>query len=173
MVVTMGELRLNITEEQVEEAKQQQTIFDAQKTYNKFECKTNYIGLLGEMVFNDYLKNAGVDFEWVKFNKQGWNDPDFNIGGKSIDLKTTFSEVMWMQKPKFDIYIYGHLNKEENCLVLKGWLTKEEIKRCQESGEGCKIIEREFGDSIRKDYIFETTAMYDIDWLLYFMNVTA
>ena len=64
----MKELKLPISLEQLLAAKKQQQEFDAQKTYNKFKCDTNYVGLLGEMVLNDYLKEQGVDFKWVKFN---------------------------------------------------------------------------------------------------------
>ncbi len=67
----MNELTIPISLEQLLSAKQQQKEFDAQKTYNKFKCNTNYIGLLGEMVLNDYLEAEGIDFKWVKFNKQG------------------------------------------------------------------------------------------------------
>ena len=64
----MKELKLPISLEQLLSAKKQQKEFDAQKTYDKFKCDTNYIGLLGEMVLNDYLEAEGVDFKWVKFN---------------------------------------------------------------------------------------------------------
>lgn len=163
---SMKELKLAITPAQVEEAKEKQAEFDAQKTYNKFVCKTNYIGLLGEMVFNDYLTSTGAKFEWVQFTKQGWNDPDFIIGGKSIDLKTTFSPVMWMQKEKWDIYLYAHLSKDEKTLTIKGWLPKEEITKAKASGKGCKIVNR----GSRQDWIFMPTDMYNIEWLSFILE---
>jgi len=157
----MMELTLAITPEQIQDAKRLQAEFDSQKTYNKFKCTTNYVGLLGEMIFNQYLEEQGVDFRWVEFNKTGWNDPDFIIGGKSIDLKTTFSDVMWIQKEKFDIYLFAQINKTESELTLKGWLPKEEITKAKETGQGCKIVKR--GD--RKDWIFAPIDMYNIEWL--------
>jgi len=157
----MKEIKLPISLEQLLAAKKQQEEFDAQKTYNKFKCKTNYIGLLGEMVLNDYLTENDIDFEWVKFNKQGWNDPDFIIGGQTIDLKTTFSDVMWIQDEKFDIYLYAQINKGQNELTLKGWLPKEEITKSKENGINCKKVTR--GD--RHDWIFDPLDMYDIEWL--------
>ena len=163
----MMELRLDISPLQVAAAKSEQQKFDAQKTYNKFSCKTNYIGLLGEMVLNEYLQDQGTDFEWVKFNKQGWNDPDFIIGGKTIDLKTTFSDVMWVQQEKFDIYLYAQINKEESQLMIKGWLPKEEIAKAKESGIGCKVVTR--GE--RADWIFEPVDMYNIEWLSFIEDI--
>ena len=56
----MKELTLPISLEQLLAAKQQQKDFDAQKTYDKFKCDTNYVGLLGEMVLNDYLEAEGI-----------------------------------------------------------------------------------------------------------------
>ena len=157
----MKELNLPISLEQLLAAKKQQKEFDAQKTYNKFKCDTNYIGLLGEMVLNDYLEGEGVDFKWVKFNKQGWNDPDFIIHERSIDLKTTFSDVMWIQEEKFDIYLYAQINRDQNELTLKGWLPKEEITKSKQTGINCKKVTR----GNRHDLVFEPADMFDIEWL--------
>jgi len=164
----MRELKLPISLEQLLSAKKQQKEFDAQKTYDKFKCDTNYIGLLGEMVLNDYLEAEGVDFKWVKFNKQGWNDPDFVIDNKTIDLKTTFSDVMWIQKEKFDIYLYAQINKGQNELTLKGWLSKEEIEKNKKDGINCKKVTR----GNRHDWVFEPADMFDIEWLS-FIGVNA
>ena len=95
-------MKLSITPEQIAWAKKEQAKFDAQKTHNKFKCSTNYIGLLGEVVFDQFLKDYGIEYKWIKFTKKGWKDPDFIIKNKSIDLKTTFSDSMWIQQEKFD-----------------------------------------------------------------------
>tara|TARA_R110001599_G_scaffold123981_3_gene296449 strand:- start:32 stop:541 length:510 start_codon:yes stop_codon:yes gene_type:complete len=152
----MGEIRIEIRPEQIIKAKQEQKVFDAQKTHNKFNCNTNYIGLLGEMVFNDYLTTKNFDYTWFQYTKQGWNEPDFKINGKTIDLKTTFSEVMWIQKEKFDIYIYAQINKSQTLLKIKGWLSLEDIKDAKMK-KNCKIVKREN----RIDYVFEPHFMND------------
>ena len=157
----MRELKLPISLDLLLSAKKQQKEFDAQKTYNKFNCNTNYIGLLGEMVLNEYLNKQNVDFKWVQFNKQGWNDPDFIINNKTIDLKTTFSDVMWIQKEKFDIYLYAQINKDQSELTLKGWLSKEEITKSKTDGINCKKVTRDN----RHDWIFEPSNMFDIESL--------
>jgi len=157
----MKELTLPISLDQLLSAKKQQKEFDAQKTYNKFNCNTNYIGLLGEMVLNDYLQENNVDFKWVQFTKSGWNDPDFVIANKTIDLKTTFSDVMWIQKEKFDIYLYARINKDQSELTLKGWLSKEEITKSKASGNNCKKVTR----GHRHDWVFAPSDMFDIESL--------
>ena len=80
---------------------------------------------------------------------------------KSIDLKTTFSDVMWMQKERFDIYIYSQINKEETELTLKGWLSKDEIaeRKCNE--EKCKVVFR----GNRRDWVFDPLQMFDLKLL--------
>ncbi len=108
----MPNLILYINDSQVQKAKNEQKKFDSQKTYDKFKCKTNYIGYLGELVFNEYLKTTPHKFEWVCYTKKSWKNPDFIINGKSVDLKTTFSDSMWIQNEKFDTYIYAQINKD-------------------------------------------------------------
>ena len=157
----MTNLKLKISPELLKKSKNIQKKFDAQKTHDKFNCKTNYIGLLGEMVFNEYLKKIKAEFEWEEFVKKGWSKPDFVIDEKSIDLKTTFSDVMWMQKERFDIYIYSQINKEETELTLKGWLSKDEIaeRKCNE--EKCKVVFR----GNRRDWVFDPLQMFDLKLL--------
>jgi len=150
------EIRIEIRPEQIVAAKAEQKKFDAQKTHNKFNCDTNYIGLLGEMVFNDYLKTKGLDYVWYQYTKQGWDEPDFKINNKTVDLKTTFSEVMWIQKEKFDIYLYAQINKAQTLLKIKGWLSLEEIKEAKNK-KTCKVVKR----GSRRDYVFEPHFMND------------
>tara|TARA_R110000803_G_C11716339_1_gene287601 strand:- start:3 stop:482 length:480 start_codon:yes stop_codon:yes gene_type:complete len=147
-------IRLN----QIRAAKLEQEKFDLQKTYDKFKCDTNYIGLLGEMVFNEFLKTKAYDFKWFEFTKQGWDDPDFIINNKTVDLKTTFSDSMWIQQEKFDVYIYAQINKAEDVLSIKGWLTKDNIRKAKEKHQ-CNIVRRDG----RVDYVFKQHHMRDIN----------
>ena len=151
------EIRLEITPADIEEAKKVQQDFDSQKTYNKFNCNTNYIGYLGELVFNRYLKGKDLDYKWIQFNKQGWNEPDFIINDKKVDLKTTFSDVMWMQDAKHDIYIYAQINKKQTLLKIKGWMSKTEIDEAKYNNK-CKVVVR----NTRKDYVFEPLFMNSV-----------
>jgi len=79
-------LLINIKPEEVLEAKEKIKEFDAQKTYNKFKCNNNFIGLLGEIVFDRYLTEQNIKHEWVGFIKKDYNQPDFRINNVSLDL---------------------------------------------------------------------------------------
>jgi len=134
--------------------------FDETKIFNKFVCKTNYIGLLGEIVFKRYLKEHNIEHEWIKFIKQNWNTPDFIIGGKTIDLKTTYSADMWVQQPKFDIYLYAQISKDDTLLTIKGWVTKSYL---EEGIKSAKI--RQVKRDSRVDYVIPTRQMLSLTWL--------
>ena len=71
----MLNLILDINSSQLQKAKEEQIKFDKQKTHDKFKCKTNYIGYLGELVFNEYLKTTPHKFEWICYTKKGWDSP--------------------------------------------------------------------------------------------------
>jgi len=154
----LNQIDIPISLNQISKAKLEQEKFDSQKTYNKFKCDTNYIGLLGEMVFNEFLKTKNYDFKWFEFTKQGWDDPDFIINNKTVDLKTTFSDSMWIQQEKFDVYIYAQINKKEDVFSIKGWLTKDNIKEAKEKHR-CNIVRREG----RIDYVFKQNHMRDVN----------
>ena len=154
----LSQIDLPITLDQIKKAKLEQKKFDIQKTYDKFKCDNNYIGLLGEIIFNEFLKKKDYHFKWLDFTKQGWDEPDFIINNKTVDLKTTFSDSMWIQQEKFDVYIYSQINKKEDVLSIKGWLTKENIKEAKEKHQ-CNIVRR----NNRVDYVFKQHHMRDIN----------
>jgi len=154
----LSQIDLPITLEQIKKAKLEQNKFDIQKTYDKFKCDNNYIGLLGEIIFNEFLKRKDYHFKWLDFIKQKWDEPDFIINNKTVDLKTTFSDSMWIQQEKFDVYIYAQINKTEDVLSIKGWLTKENIKEAKEKHQ-CNIVRR----NNRVDYVFKQHHMRDIN----------
>ena len=153
-------IKIPIKQEEVEEAKKTMAKFDAQKTYNKFVCKTNYIGLLGEMVLDRYLNENNVNHEWIEFVKKGWNEPDFKINGKSIDLKTTYSDSMWYQNAICDIYIYAQMSQDNQFLLIKSWDTKENLEKSKSSGKA-KAVTR----GSRVDYVIPPNKMLPITWL--------
>ena len=150
----MPNLILYINDSQVQKAKNEQKKFDSQKTYDKFKCKTNYIGYLGELVFNEYLKTTPHKFEWVCYTKKSWKNPDFIINGKSVDLKTTFSDYMWIQNEKFDTYIYAQINKDKSKMEIKGWLSKKDIADMKRDNI-CDVVKR----NNRIDYVFKQSIM--------------
>ena len=150
----MLNLILDISSDQLQKAKDEQIKFDSQKTYNKFKCKTNYIGYLGELVFNEYLKTTPHNFEWVCYTKKSWDSPDFIINGRSVDLKTTFSDSMWIQNEKFDTYIYAQISKDETQMEVKGWLSKNDITKMKERNL-CEVVKRDN----RIDYVFNQSLM--------------
>jgi hypothetical protein len=165
-------IRIPLTPEMIQEAKDEQKKFDAQKTWNKFPSPNNYIGLLGEMALDIHLTSLGLDHEWVAFNKQGWKHPDFRYNGLTIDMKTTFDTKMWNQKPKWDIYVMGHIPEHKKYLEIRGWLTKGKMEKLMEiveqsgsSAEGCAKVIRNFGNGPRTDWTFNDEAMFDTDEL--------
>jgi len=153
-------ITIKINQEEVDESKRLTKVFDSVKTYEKFVCKTNYIGILGEMVFNRYLNEQHIEHYWHKFIKQGWNKPDFNINDKTIDLKTTYSDLMWFQQPKFDIYIYAQITSDDKYLHVKGWMTKQGLERAQKNNKA-NIVKR----GSRIDYVIPPNKMLPISLL--------
>jgi hypothetical protein len=148
---------LPITEHQIKVSKETQANFNKNKIYDKFKCDTAYVGYLGEMVFNEFLQQTDKEYRWVQFDKKNYNEPDFIIKGKSVDLKTTFSDSMWIQQEKFDVYIYAQINKKLDKLMIKGWLNKKDITKLKENNQ-CDTRVREKGI----DYIISQSNMKDI-----------
>ena len=151
---------IDIREEEVLKAKELRDILDSNKSYNKIDCPNNYIGILGELVFHRYLIEQGIPHTWVDFNKpnKGFNEPDFFIGNLSIDIKTTYSEVMWFQKPKHDIYIYIQVAKDNGVLRIYSWLTKNQLYDAINSN----IVRKVLRDN-RTDYIISPKDMSKIE----------
>ena len=96
--------------------------------------------------------------EQAKFDAQKTHDKfTCNTNYKTIDLKTTFSDVMWIQQEKFDYYIYAQINKNQTLLKIKGWMTKQEITESKYNGNA-KVVNR----GNRKDYVFQPFFMNSI-----------
>lgn len=153
-------ITIEIKQEEVEQAKKTMIEFDLQKTYDKFKCKSNYIGLLGEMVFDRYLTENNIKHTWSEFVKQGWNSEDFTVGDTTIDLKTTYSDSMWYQYPKFDIYIYAQITRDDKLLIVNSWMTKGMLEAAKTNGNA-KAVTR----GSRVDYVISPNEMLPIYWL--------
>lgn len=151
-------IRIPIQRNEIEEAKAQTIIFDEQKIYDKFQCRNNYIGLLGEIVFDRWMTENKIPHEWVEFTKKDWNSPDFIIQNQTIDLKTTYDIKMWIQKPSFDRYIYARVNEDLNELFVLRATTGIKLQ---------KLIDRNLLEIVvrgnRKDYVVEMEKMGYID----------
>ena len=117
---------INIKEKELLKSKEDMKVFDRIKTYDKFNCNRNYIGLLGEMVLHRYMSNYNIKHNWIPFIKKGTNWPDFYISDISIDLKTSTSGDMWVPKTvPHDIYIGAQIDTQAEVMVIHGWMTKE------------------------------------------------
>ena len=116
-----------ITDKDITNAKKVMQDFDAQKTYEKLECANNWFGYLSEYKFKEYASNLGVVFNWNNFLKPNFDEPDFTINKKSIDIKCTKDFALWLQEPKFDYYVLALISRDEKELSICGWLDKEAI----------------------------------------------
>ena len=130
-------------------AKELMLEFDKQKTYDKFVCKHNYIGLLGEMIFDRYMRDNNVSCEWIPFVKKGCNQPDFILNNdKTIDIKTSYKDGLWFTQPKYDIYILCILNSNNSKINIYGYITKKEMIEAIKSG-----VAKQVPYKGRKDYV--------------------
>lgn len=155
------ELNLTITPSQLQHARNKQKEFDSQKTYDKFKSSTNYIGYLGELVFNDYLESINCidDKKWMQFVTPDWTEPDYMIHGYSVDLKTTFEDGMWFQEPTHDIYISARISRNEKSMKILGWVTGKELTTMKKSNSiHCKKITR----GNRTDWVLNQSALQDL-----------
>lgn len=153
-------IKLQIPKQYIEIAKTQTVEFDSIKVYEKLQCKSNWIGRLGEIMFASWLTNKDISFDEVPFVKKGFEDPDLIVNGKSIDVKTTFDTKMWLQKPKHDLYIFCRVNEEADSFYIVGYITKKEIEE-KIARNNILIKEREE----RKDYIVLVSELAETDLL--------
>jgi len=121
-----------VTKKDIENAREITHKFDSQKSWEKFPCLTNYLGIIGEQKMKDYLSNLHVNFTWNTFVKNDYTQADFIVNGKSLDVKTTFNLALYLQDPKFDYYVLCVMETDEKTLSIVGWLDKQTlIKLCK------------------------------------------
>jgi len=120
---------MKITAYEINNAKETIRRFDKQKTHNKLDSDNNWIGYLGEKKFKDYISNLNVIYTWNNFLKPDYTKPDFIINGYSVDIKTTYDDALWLQKPEWDIYILGAMERDNSEINFCGWISKQRLKR--------------------------------------------
>jgi hypothetical protein len=156
-------LTIEVSDEQLHQAMRTQKEFDAQKTHDKLSAGSNYVGYLGEMVFNQHLENINTPKEWKQYVTPSWEDPDFVINGHSIDLKTTYDYGgMWFQEVNHSIYIAARMLKSNKKMIVLGWIGGDELRRMQREGNPlCRKIKR--GD--RHDWKLDESALNELNTL--------
>lgn len=155
-------IRLDVSAIDIAVAKAVIETFDSKKTYNKIRCTNNYIGALGEILFNKYLSKRTKNYVWKSFIKElaTFDDPDFIINTIDVDIKTTYSNCMWFQKPKFSIYIYCRLSKDNKFLDIISFATKSMLENAIED-KTARVIKRKG----RYDYVISPHDMLPIELL--------
>jgi len=103
--------------------------FDSIKTHNKLDTHTNYLGVLGEMYFQKHLSKNKIPYEWIKFLKSNYTEPDFFVNKYSIDVKTTYNLSLFVQKATWDVYVLIVVEPGDKKLSICGWLPKSEIEK--------------------------------------------
>lgn len=155
-------IRLPISPEDLEHAKSFISSFDQIKTAEKMKCNSNYLGPLGEMLFDRLLRQEEIPCEWVGFVKQGYSQEDFNVRNQTVDVKTTFGFGLWIQKATYDIYVLARTNKgREDEMYFIGWQTGKRINKLIREGKA-EVVVREG----RSDYTIPITLLRPIEELI-------
>jgi hypothetical protein len=153
-------MRFPIFNREIEQAKSIAKDFNAQKTYNKFECHNNYIGFLGEIAFAKLLKLNDIEYTWINLVKPNWDNPDFIIGGKTFDIKTTTGDSLWIQEPKWDYYILANYVPLQNHIDFLGYIYKDRLTNIISNNP--RVVVREN----RSDYVLDYTKLSGINMLI-------
>lgn len=155
-------MRIKINPREVQLAKLRTKEFDKQKTYNKFVCKNNYIGYLGELVLDRWLTSEGIEHEWVPFIKQGTHSADFIIDGKTIDLKCSTSGDLWLTPyTPHDIYISACIPPDKQYMTINGWVPQSDIYKLKHSKNSSRQVTR----GSRVAYVISTSYLLPIEYL--------
>lgn len=107
----------------------------------RFEAETNWIGVVGEDVFEMWLKHHRVSYH--RWTHDNWNEKkDFTVNVKppvSIDVKMLstkyFPRLSYMcmvtedqlLDAEVDAYVFGRYVLVENRAILIGWLSRMEF----------------------------------------------
>ena len=130
---------LKIPEDWIPWAKEKTKEFDEVKGWDKFECDTNWIGILGERLFAEFLRSQGVGHKWhgeLDFNQGNFTTPDFTIYTEedfTLDVKTASHgrDLMFPkeQKPYFDYFVFITLNQEQTEAYIQGYISRKNAVR--------------------------------------------
>jgi len=151
-------IRIPIRSWEIDRAKILTEQFDKQKLSDKFKCDTNYIGVLGEIVLDRFLKERNANYTWIDFVKKGYDDPDFLIDGLKIDLKTTYSTKMWIQKAVHDKYIFSRVNDDLKELILISIIDGKKMQKLIDTNK-LEIIRR----GGRNDFLVAISQMCPVE----------
>jgi len=123
-------MKMLITQEEINKAKSITNTFDSQKIYDKLSSENNWLGWLGEYKFSQLLTSKGITYEWNEFVKADYTKPDFIVNGKSLDVKTTYTDALWIQKSEWDYYILSIIERDLSSICFCGWLDNQTIEKC-------------------------------------------
>lgn len=158
-------MELIIKQDDILKSKEITNSFDKAKTYNKFGCSNNYIGALGELLFNSFLTKEGIIHNYNELNVDRWGSPPFTVNGNTITIKTTRSGNLWLQKPKFDFTIYAKIGKKEDSIELKGFVRKDNVRKMIADSSAIKVQRDN-----RSDYVVNEKHMEDMSDLMYYLR---
>ena len=151
-------IRIPIPDGYVDWAKEETKKFDEQKVHDKYAFGGNYIGILSERIFDEWLTKHQVPHTWLKFIKQDYSKPDFIINNHEFDLKCTFGQVLYIKDIKHEYYIFSRVNGNLKTLFVIGFIKGQKIKRLIEED---KLELKQFDD--RVNYIVPISEMTRIE----------
>lgn len=158
-------VKLPIFQREIELAKSKTSQFDSQKVHDKFKCNNNYIGYLGEYLFDKYLTYKRIYHKWFQFVKQDYGQPDFKIGSKTIDVKTTFDDRLWIQNIEHNIYILINISRDLKKANIIGYVDSSDLINSIERKEYNLVIKNN-----KKNYVFDKNNLKDINKLFKTIN---
>lgn len=130
-----------VTPSQLALALQMQEEFNRIKVSNKFPNRpTDFHGVLGEIMFEQWLKDRGIEHKWEEFLTTNTKDPDFTFknGSIGLDVKCTRFRKLYWQKVWWDYYVLIRPIEFQNNDVTKptkvkivGWMPKDELIQAQ------------------------------------------
>lgn len=122
-------------------------------------CRAERVGLLGEAALAQYI-NRKVDYKY----KEGGSPFDFHLNNLTIDIKTAAKSYgcgliraktvnNTVIELKSDLYVFAFLEsedkeKKEATVILRGWLKREEIEKCN-------IVPARIGDHLNYEARYE------------------
>lgn len=124
----MNEDIIFLDHDRVNQIKEFTKSFDQIKKYDKVTCQSNYIGYCGEEAFKDWLEMRDIVFvHTTDFKKAEYGSfpPDFEINGKSIDVKTSTGSDLIISSLRHDFYVHVSKGYNHECYFIKGFITKE------------------------------------------------
>lgn len=170
----------------LESAKSQQEIeFGNKKTKARSImeiARDNFIGKLAEYAFCGFLNKNGIAAtpDYNIYPRGQWDDADFIVNGKRIDIKTTKTGGQWLMVEKSKLAFRQNENKLPDyfvfCIVgydkekrqfmkevdISGYISLDDLKDCQMLNRG-EFIPNTKTKLQADNYIVHVSAL-DQDW---------